>query len=65
MKSQINAMTVQASGQSLCVLGPLSQACWSPLSSSRNLGDSGRNGSVESWSNAAKPLNPSSQGHLS
>lgn len=44
---------------------PFSQAWRSPLSSSKNLGDSGRRGMVESWSNAVKPLKPSSQGHLS
>lgn len=65
MKGQISAMTARASGQNRSGLGPVSQACWSPLSSSRNLGDSGRNGSVTSCSNAPKPLNPSSQGHFS
>lgn len=65
MKGQISAMTARASGQNRSVSGPVSQACRSPLSSSRNLGDSGRNGSVTSCSSAAKPLNPSSQGHFS
>lgn len=44
------------------ILRPFAEAWLSPLSSSRNLGDSGRNGSVKSWNNAAKPLKPRSQG---
>lgn len=47
---------------SVCVWQPLSQACWSPLSSSRKRGDSGRKGSVQSCSRAVRPLKPSSQG---
>lgn len=43
----------------------MSQASRSPLCSNRKLGDSGRKGRETSWSNAVKPLNPSSQGQRS